>query len=144
MAQTLRSLLPRSATQDHDLDKAWGGIPQPTSLEPITGNTNGWDAKPRLFDYDGGPRQFFTRGALARALNRQIVTIRGLEHRGVFCTPTVKSARGVWLYTRNQIEDLITLAIEEGVLDPRFHRPFSRHFVDEAHLILSRQPEKAG
>jgi len=99
-----------------------------------------WDSRPSVLLYHYQPTEFFTRGGLALALNRQVVTIRVMENKGIICRPPVKNSRGHWLYTRDQIEDLITLAIEEQVIDPRFHRPFTRRFVEEAHVILRRLP----
>jgi hypothetical protein len=63
-----------------------------------------------------------------------------MERKGVLCRPPLKSAAGQWLYTRDQILDLITLAEEEGVIDPRYRRPFSERFIAVAHQILARKP----
>lgn len=100
-----------------------------------------WDAKPLSQDYNGRDTEFFTRGHLAKALNRESVSIRALERRGVLCHPRLKNGRGWWLYTWDQIEDLIQLAREEKVLNPNYRRPFTQRFIDEAWQILNRLPE---
>lgn len=99
-----------------------------------------WDAKPKFVELKGLTIEAFYRSALAKALNREIGTIRALEQKGVLCTPRLKDGRKRWLYTRDQIEDLVRLAEEEDVLDPRYRRSFSDRFVKEAHVILHRTP----
>lgn len=99
-----------------------------------------WDARPRYVYFQGRNVEVFTRGDLARALNRQLVTIRLMEQHGVLRHPKLRNKRGFWCYTRDQIEDLVRLAAEEGVLDPRFRRPFSKRFITDAHQILQRLP----
>lgn len=90
--------------------------------------------------WHGQPVIFFPRSALAQALNRSVGTIRSLEMKGVLCHPPFRDQRGHWYYTGQQILDLITLADEEGVLDPRYRRPFSERFIKEAQVILKRTP----
>ena len=99
-----------------------------------------WDAKPKYLYYKGQTTPFYTRTALAKALNREVPTIRSMEMKGVLCHPLVQDHRGVWLYKRPQIEELIKLADEESVLDPRYRNPFSDRFIREAHRILKREP----
>jgi hypothetical protein len=96
--------------------------------------------KPRFVTVGGMTIQVFTRAELAKALNRSVETIRAMEHKRVLCQPRLKTRLGWNYYTRDQIEDLIRLAAEEDVLDPKFHRPFSERFKVEAHKILSRIP----
>lgn len=99
-----------------------------------------WDAKPKYLLFKGQTIEFFTRSALATALNRNVGTIRSWELKGVLCHPPIQNHRGHWLYTRSQIEDIVRLAQEEGVFDPRFRNAFSDRFIKEAHHILKRQP----
>jgi hypothetical protein len=99
-----------------------------------------WDVRPQHLHLQGRNLTFYTRGALATALNRKLVTIRTWESKGILCRSRVKNARGQYLYTREQIEDLIKLAEEEGVLDPAFRNPFSDRFAREAHRIIKRKP----
>jgi hypothetical protein len=105
---------------------------------------DGWDVRPKLMYYRGQNVEFFMRGSLALALNRAVVTIRRLEEKGILCQPRIQSAakHGRWLYTRDQIEDLVKLAEEEGVINPSYRRPFSDRFTEEAHAILNRLPSQ--
>lgn len=101
---------------------------------------NVWDSKPHTVDYHGQTIEVFYRSALAKALNRAIVTIRSMEAKGVISTPRLRDGANRWLYTREQIEAMVELAREEGVLDPRYRRPFTQRFIDQAHAILNRLP----
>ncbi len=102
--------------------------------------TNAWDSKPNYVDLHGQTVEVFRIGALAKALNRTTSTIRSMVLKGVLCHPLLKNGNGEWLYTRDQIEDLIALAEETGVIDPRYRRPFSSGFITQAHHILHRKP----
>jgi hypothetical protein len=71
----------------------------------------------------GVETEFFTVGDLAKALGRQPVTIRKWEREGVIPKSTYQSpgrdddVRGRRrLYTREQIEGMVRIAHEEGVL----------------------------
>lgn len=80
-----------------------------------------WDDKPRIYVVNGEKREFFTVGHLAVALQRRPVTIRKWEKEGWVPKPTfrVPSAdpRGARrLYTREQVEGMIRIAAEEGIL----------------------------
>lgn len=84
---------------------------------------NDWDAKPKFYLVAGERREFFMVGDLARALGRQAVTIRKWERDGIlprskFRTPSrTDDDRGRRrLYTRTQIEGVVAIAREEGVL----------------------------
>lgn len=99
-----------------------------------------WDSKPLFLSIHGQTTEVFYRSALAKALNREMGTIRAMERLGVLRNPRLKDYRGRWCYTRDQIEDLVRLAKEEGVIDPKFHTPFSDRFKKEAHAILRRKP----
>lgn len=82
-----------------------------------------WDHKPRKYVVAGVETEFFTVGQLAKALGRQPVTIRKWEREGVIPKSTFQSPgrdddpRGRRrLYTREQIEGMVRIAHEEGVL----------------------------
>jgi hypothetical protein len=82
-----------------------------------------WDAKPRKYVVAGVETEFYTLGNLARALGRQSVTIRKWEREGIIPKSTYQSPgrdddpRGRRrLYTREQIEGIVRIAHEEGVL----------------------------
>ncbi|MFI2616699.1 hypothetical protein [Streptomyces sp. NPDC018584] len=80
-----------------------------------------WDSKPRVYRVSGELQEFFSIGHLSMALNRQPVTIRKWERLGVIPAPTFvirgKTERGNRrLYTRAQVEGMIRIAAEEGIL----------------------------
>jgi hypothetical protein len=100
-----------------------------------------WDGKPQEVEYRGQNIEVFYRSALAMALNRKIGTICAMERNGVLCHPRLRSGRGRWLYTRDQIEELAALAVAENLSDPRYRRPFTNHFIEQAWAILSRLPD---
>lgn len=102
--------------------------------------TNAWDSKPNYVDLDGLTVEVFRIGALAKALNRTTSTIRSMVLKGVLCHPPLQNGNGVWLYTRDQIEDLVALAEAEGVINPDYRRTFSSGFITQAHHILHRKP----
>lgn len=91
-------------------------IPEPVQAVVETD----WDTNPKWLTLDGVDVEFFTIGALATALNRQVVTIRKWEREGVLPVATYRSAgaRKNRLYTRAQIEGLRLIAAEEGLMDP--------------------------
>jgi hypothetical protein len=80
-----------------------------------------WDNKPRKYVTNGVEREFFTIGHLAAALGRRPVTIRLWEREGIIPKATYqinsdsKNGRRR-LYTRQQVEGLVKLAVEEGIL----------------------------
>lgn len=80
-----------------------------------------WDSKPRVYRVGGELQEFFSIGHLSMALNRQPVTIRKWERLGIIPAPTFvirgKTERGNRrLYTRAQVEGMIRIAQEEGIL----------------------------
>lgn len=86
-------------------------------------DSRAWDAKPRKYVVAGAETEFFTVGDLSKALGRQPVTIRKWEREGVIPKSTYQSpgkdgdVRGRRrLYTRQQVEGMVRIAQEEGVL----------------------------
>lgn len=103
-----------------------------------------WDAKPRYYKVDGEMVEFFTVGHLAQALGKASVTIRLWERKGwlppaEFRTPARGGVEGQRLYTRAQIEGIIEIAREEGILDtdrpPAFHLS---QFPGKVHALFRR------
>lgn len=82
-----------------------------------------WDLNPKVVVYGGKEVEFFTIGALAKALNRTVGSIRKWERLGYIPKATYRSAgeRQNRLYTRPQVEGMRAIAQEEGLLDPRKH-----------------------
>jgi hypothetical protein len=102
--------------------------------------TNAWDSKPNYVDLHGQTIEVFRIGALAKALNRTPSTIRSMVLKGVLRHPPLQNRNGEWLYTRDQIVDLVVLAEEEGVINPDYRRTFSSSFIQQAQHILHRKP----
>lgn len=83
----------------------------------------GWADSPRVYHVDGRATEFFTIGAVARALKREVVTLRKWEQKGYLPKPRYRSpGKGIKqdrLYTREQVEGLLRIAREENLLDPK-------------------------
>jgi MerR HTH family regulatory protein len=81
-----------------------------------------WDSNPRKgFMINGVEKEFFTVGHLAQALGRRPGTIRNWEREGIIPKATFQvnseSPNGRRrLYSREQVEGLVKLAQEEGIL----------------------------
>jgi hypothetical protein len=84
----------------------------------LQGDTNGWDTSPLLKMVKGVETELFSIGALALALEKQVVTIRHWEKKGYIPgapyrlrskTLQGKKVNGNRVYTR----ELIEIAIEE-------------------------------
>jgi hypothetical protein len=108
------------------LDKAPGSKQPRRETSPVAdkrrakafGESNGWDAKPTMKTLQGKETEIFTIGALAQALEKQIVTIRLWEKNGYIPvapyrlrSKTLNGSKvsGNRVYTR----ELIEIAIEE-------------------------------
>jgi hypothetical protein len=89
-----------------------------------------WDAHPvkdKVHPVTKQPMELFTVGALAKALLRDAVTMRAWLRKGwmpqaTFQTKPVYGSRGNAgrrLWTRTQIEGIVKIAREEGLLDER-------------------------
>lgn len=93
----------------------------------------------RVMEVAGVEREFYSIGALARALNREVQTIRLWERRGylpdaVYRAPGRKKDR---LYTRLQIVGLHALATEEGLMDPTKKKRIDQtRFPERAHKLF--------
>lgn len=93
--------------------------PSPPEFKP-------WDTNPRTYKVKGVDTEFFTVGHLAAALNRTTRTIRWWEDKKVLPPATFRAPKpqraqlkqvGDRLYSREQIEAIVAVAEEEGVLD---------------------------
>lgn len=78
--------------------------------------------KPRVFNVGGVPVEFYTVGQLAAALNRSPVTIRKWERLGYlpvaqFRTPGNVRQKARRIYTRAQLEVIVQIAYDEGLMD---------------------------
>lgn len=102
----------------------------PANRQPVAApvESEGWDEKPTYYTYRGVQTEFFTIRHLAHALGRQPVTIRSWENKGKmprtpYRSPTPergslpnKAVKGRRLWTRAQIEGILKIAQEEGVI----------------------------
>lgn len=79
-----------------------------------------WDARPRRYRVDGKEVELFPIGALATAIQRDVLTVRGWERKGWFPAPVLRAPGGHQhrLYTRRFIEGAIRIANEEGLYKP--------------------------
>ena len=80
-----------------------------------------WDRSPRVYNLGGKEREFFTVGNLAEALGRKSGTVRKWERDGVTPPATYQAPsndpRGRRRhYSREQVEGIVRIAEEEGVL----------------------------
>lgn len=95
------------------------GGPAPLESEP-------WDANPVVYVFNGQSREFYTIGHLSKAINRQPVTIRAWENRGVLPKSRYRSPKPTWsvqgepkgrrLWTHEQIAGIVRIAQEVGVI----------------------------
>jgi len=78
--------------------------------------------KPKLFNISGTTTEFYTVGQLATALRRSPVTIRKWERLGylpiaTFRTPGQVRQKARRLYSRAQLEIIVSIAADEGLMD---------------------------
>lgn len=104
-------------------------VRHPNRREEPRPDPSRWDAKPKTLSVGGQDREFFTVGNLAQALGRKPVTMRAWERAGVIPKPTFRKPsqdpRGARrLYTREQVEGMVQIAKEEGLLNGDY-RPIS-------------------
>lgn len=120
--------------------------PAPTK-PPEPASDLGWDANPRKGLLDGRTYEFFTIRHLAAALNRQPVTIRWWESKGFI--PLGRRSESKYpdkrhrLYTRPQIEGIVRIAEEEGILHaahPRIPETQFEKRVLDLFIDLAKQP----
>jgi len=86
-----------------------------------------WDTRPIMIWYQGVEYEMFRIGALAKALNKDSVTIRAWMRKGwlprnSFQTrpiPGTLGDAGRKLWTRRQIEGIVQIAREEGLLEDK-------------------------
>jgi hypothetical protein len=104
-----------------------------------------WDSNPRIMEHRGVSKEFFTTGQLAMALGgRKAVTIRKWEQnrtipKAQFRTVSDDTRGKHRLYTREQVEGLIRIAREEGILDPSRSRKIGEtNFVERARALFRK------
>jgi len=119
-----------------------------SNVIPLNDSVPIWDVDHRVVLLGPtGPKEWFTIGALATALGRKEVTIRMWETKGLmphtpFRRPPPsnplpgKAAKGRRLWTRAQIEGVLRIAQEEGVI-LRKGLPPTQRFADRVAALYS-------
>lgn len=98
--------------------------------------------KPRRYTINGVEMEFFTVGDLGRALGgRKAVTMRKWEIEGilpptVFRAPSLDDRAKHRLYTREQVEGIVRIAEEEGVLTAYKNRIKDTNFSARVHALF--------
>lgn len=134
---------------DRFSDLNWPGKRKPINRNipaPIVETPDAWDDKPIFYVYKGEKKEFFTIANLAAALGRSPITIRSWENKGMlpkspYRSPKPKGKKlpgveqkGKRLWTREQIDGILTIASQEGVIlngkppTPRFAQRVSELF----------------
>lgn len=116
--------------------------------ETVTDTTPVWDDKPLKYLVKGVEQEFFTIGAVATALGVSVQSIRAWEQKGLMPRSPYRSPRprraqlpdkaskGRRLWTREQVDGILRLAREEGVIlnrkppTPRFAQRVSQLFIE--------------
>lgn len=115
----------------------------PFEVEHPSGTRDEWDAYPRKYTVRGQTIEFFTIGAVAKALRRKATTIRRWENEGTIPLSLWRSPSEDYhgkqrLYSRAQIEAMIQIATEEGVLDPYGRNIRSSRFRERVYELFVR------
>lgn len=89
---------------------------RPEPREPID-----W-GRPIIYNVGGVATEFYTVGQVAAALGRSATTMRKWERNGwlpkaAFRTPSVVRQKARRLYTRAQLEAIVRVAFEEGLME---------------------------
>ena len=85
--------------------------------------------------YKGVKTAFYSIGSLARALNREPVTIRKWEAAGVIPQPDFAAGK-IRLYTAQQIAGLRSIAEDEGILRETWHAVHTTRFSERARTLF--------
>lgn len=102
-----------------DREERYPGSSREIGDRPVPGPAD-W-GKPKVFNIGGVPTEFFTVGQLAAALNRSPVTVRKWERFGYlpvasFRTPGNVREKARRLYSRAQLEIIVSIAADEGLM----------------------------
>lgn len=115
------------------------------------GESNGWDENPLIKTLNGIETELFTVGALAQALQKQIVTIRLWEQKGYIPiapyrlrskTLNGKKVNGNRVYTRELIEIAIEEFAKRGLLGSA--RVEWKNLRDLTEVLVYRWKESVG
>lgn len=128
---------------------------QPLDLTPPAPIQERWDAHPRVYTVRGKTVEFFPIGALAKALGRQVSTVRRWEQDGIlpvslWRSPSTDVRGRQRLYSRAIVEAMVQIAQEEGVLNPHGRNIHKTNFRARVYELFVRtaaaeaQAAKAG
>ena len=137
-------------SQFNDLD--YPGRRKPVNRVPQKGEggeDTGWAEKPLVYKVGGEDREFFTIGHLAKALGYSVQSIRAWENslllpKSRYRTPSPRLAnqpehlrKGRRLWTREQIEGILRIASEEGVILNK--KPPTQRFAYRVQALFNEQ-----
>lgn len=116
---------------------------RPLDLDRPAPAAERWDAYPREYTVRGRTVEFFTIGALAKALNRRVSTIRLWESNGtipvtIWRAPSEDFRGRQRLYSRDLVEAMIKIAEEEGVLRPHGRNIHKTKFRERVYELFVR------
>jgi hypothetical protein len=110
-------------------------------------DSTSWADSPRKYMFDGREWYFYSIGDLARALQKSPVTIRLWESQGYIPMPrraeALDPSKKQRIYSRAQIEGIVQIAEEEGILGvshPRISKTDFAKRVAALFLRLSKLP----
>lgn len=114
---------------------------------PAKEETHTWDASPRKYAWNETIYEFFSVGHLAMALQKSAVTIRLWESQGYIPqtqrAPSEHPSKRQRIYSRAQIEGIVRIAAEEGILGearPRLDRTRFKERVLDLFIELAHKP----
>ena len=103
-----------------------------------------WDDLPvRTYTLQGKSTEFYTIGSLAKALRREVVTLRKWEQKGYLPPAPYRSpgegTKKDRLYTRDHVEGLVKILSEEKLLNPRKKMRIDQtNFPAKAHRLFAK------
>lgn len=105
-----------------------------------------WDEHPIIRTVRGERMEFFSIGMVAKALGRSAATLRDWEGKGVipkarYRTNSSDPKKARRLYTRAQVEGLVKLAREEGLMKGD-RRPIPPTFTDKVLALFKSLENK--
>lgn len=116
--------------------------------DPEPEPSTGWDERPTFYMHGGVQTEFFTISHLAAALDRSPVTIRSWESKGLlprspYRSPPPqrgslpgKTTKGRRLWTRRQIDGILSVAKSEGVI--LNGKPPTAAFADKVRALFQQ------
>jgi hypothetical protein len=132
----------------HDRVRDFPGKREPVNRKQVEEpKHNAWDVGPRSYKVKGVDTEFFTVGHLALAVNRTPRTVRYWERERIIPPATFRAPKpnkgvlkqvGDRLYSRAQIEAIVQVAKEEGVLDGKAPKPSFTAKIQRAWLAIQK------